>query len=105
MHPGDVGIQLLRGWTGLQDAFTEAKHFEVSGGSASTPPGCVPILAQCMAQGSCSQGCEDGCTLIPNNCFAVKSELQPFPLGIRIDYILYKVTGSLHAAHEAEDSQ
>ncbi|XP_042693313.1 sphingomyelin phosphodiesterase 2 [Centrocercus urophasianus] len=67
MHPGDVGIRLLRGWTGLQDAFTEAKHFE---------------------------GCEDGCTLIPNNCFAVKSELQPFPLGIRIDYILYKAISS-----------
>ncbi|NXC39929.1 NSMA phosphodiesterase, partial [Penelope pileata] len=63
MHPGDVGIRLLRAWTGLQDAFTEAKRFE---------------------------GCEDGCTLVPNNCFTVKSELQPFPLGVRIDYILYK---------------
>lgn len=30
MHPEDVGIRLLRGWTGLQDAFAEAKHFEVS---------------------------------------------------------------------------
>nr|XP_038024361.1 LOW QUALITY PROTEIN: sphingomyelin phosphodiesterase 2 [Anas platyrhynchos] len=63
MHPQDVGIRLLRCWTGLRDAFTETKHFE---------------------------GCEDGCTLIPNNCFTVNSELQPFPLGIRIDYILYK---------------
>lgn len=44
--------------------------------------------------GACSQGCEDGCTLIPNNCFTVTSELQPFPLGIRIDYILYKVMGT-----------
>lgn len=43
--------------------------------------------------GPCSQGCEDGCTLVPNNCFTVKTELLPFPLGIRIDYILYKVTG------------
>ncbi|OXB71092.1 UNVERIFIED_CONTAM: hypothetical protein H355_016977 [Colinus virginianus] len=67
MHPGDVGIRLLRSWTGLQDAFTEAQHFE---------------------------GCEDGCTLIPNNCFTVKSELQSFPLGIRIDYILYKAVSS-----------
>ncbi|XP_064354011.1 sphingomyelin phosphodiesterase 2 [Dromaius novaehollandiae] len=63
MHPEDVGIRLLRGWTGLRDAFAEAKRFE---------------------------GCEDGCTLVPDNCFAAKTELQPFPLGIRIDYILYK---------------
>ncbi|NXI65215.1 NSMA phosphodiesterase, partial [Anseranas semipalmata] len=67
MHPEDVGIRLLRCWTGLRDAFTEAKHFE---------------------------GCEDGCTLIPNNRFTIKSELQPFPLGIRIDYILYKAVSS-----------
>lgn len=31
MHPQDVGIRLLRCWTGLRDAFTETKHFEVSG--------------------------------------------------------------------------
>ncbi|NXT91949.1 NSMA phosphodiesterase, partial [Anhinga rufa] len=67
MHPEDVGIRLLRGWTGLRDAFAEATRFE---------------------------GCEDGCTLIPNNCFTVKSELLPFPLGIRIDYILYKAVSS-----------
>ncbi|NWV15978.1 NSMA phosphodiesterase, partial [Ptilonorhynchus violaceus] len=63
MHPEDVGIRLLRGWTGLQDAFAEATHFE---------------------------GCKNGCTLVPDNCFTDKSELLPFPLGIRIDYILYK---------------
>ncbi|NXL44189.1 NSMA phosphodiesterase, partial [Podilymbus podiceps] len=28
MHPEDTGIRLLRGWTGLRDAFTEATHFE-----------------------------------------------------------------------------
>ncbi|XP_010582947.1 PREDICTED: sphingomyelin phosphodiesterase 2 [Haliaeetus leucocephalus] len=67
MHPEDVGIRLLRGWTGLRDAFAEATRFE---------------------------GCEDGCTLIPNNCFTVKTELLPFPLGIRIDYILYKAISS-----------
>ncbi|XP_068275486.1 sphingomyelin phosphodiesterase 2 isoform X2 [Nyctibius grandis] len=67
MHPEDVGIRLLRGWTGLRDAFAEAGRFE---------------------------GCEDGCTLVPNNCFTVKSELLPFPLGIRIDYILYKAISS-----------
>lgn len=31
MHPEDVGIRLLRGWTGLRDAFAEATRFEVSG--------------------------------------------------------------------------
>ncbi|NXY83070.1 NSMA phosphodiesterase, partial [Alcedo cyanopectus] len=67
MHPEDVGIRLLRGWTGLQDAFAEATRFE---------------------------GCENGCTLIPKNCFTLKTELLPFPLGIRIDYILYKAISS-----------
>ncbi|NXF32453.1 NSMA phosphodiesterase, partial [Nyctibius bracteatus] len=32
MHPEDVGIRLLRGWTGLRDAFTEAARFEVGAG-------------------------------------------------------------------------
>ncbi|XP_030147787.4 sphingomyelin phosphodiesterase 2 isoform X1 [Taeniopygia guttata] len=67
MHPEDVGIRLLRGWTGLRDAFAEAAHFE---------------------------GCKNGCTLVPDNCFTAKSELLPFPLGIRIDYILYKAISS-----------
>ncbi|NXW55300.1 NSMA phosphodiesterase, partial [Eurystomus gularis] len=67
MHPEDVGIRLLRGWTGLRDAFAEASRFE---------------------------GCENGCTLIPRNCFTLKTELLPFPLGIRIDYILYKAISS-----------
>ncbi|NXT08239.1 NSMA phosphodiesterase, partial [Prunella fulvescens] len=67
MHPEDVGIRLLRGWTGLRDAFAEAMHFE---------------------------GCKNGCTLVPDNCFTNNSELLPFPLGIRIDYILYKAISS-----------
>ncbi|NXS53846.1 NSMA phosphodiesterase, partial [Brachypteracias leptosomus] len=67
MHPEDVGIRLLRGWTGLQDAFAEASRFE---------------------------GCENGCTLVPKNCFTLQTELLPFPLGIRIDYILYKAISS-----------
>ncbi|NWS33470.1 NSMA phosphodiesterase, partial [Polioptila caerulea] len=67
MHPEDVGIRLLRGWTGLRDAFAEATHFE---------------------------GCKNGCTLVPDNCFTDKSEMLPFPLGIRIDYILYKAISS-----------
>ncbi|NWW62776.1 NSMA phosphodiesterase, partial [Ifrita kowaldi] len=67
MHPEDVGIRLLRGWAGLRDAFAEATRFE---------------------------GCKNGCTLVPDNCFTGKSELLPFPLGIRIDYILYKAISS-----------
>ncbi|NWI68850.1 NSMA phosphodiesterase, partial [Todus mexicanus] len=67
MHPEDVGIRLLRGWTGLRDAFAEASRF---------------------------QGCENGCTLVPKNCFTLKTELLPFPLGIRIDYVLYKAVSS-----------
>ncbi|NXM87556.1 NSMA phosphodiesterase, partial [Oenanthe oenanthe] len=67
MHPEDVGIRLLRGWTGLRDAFAEATRFE---------------------------GCKNGCTLVPDNCFTNKSEMLPFPLGIRIDYILYKAISS-----------
>ncbi|NXA65814.1 NSMA phosphodiesterase, partial [Mohoua ochrocephala] len=67
MHPEDAGIRLLRGWTGLRDAFAEATRFE---------------------------GCKNGCTLVPDNCFTDKSELLPFPLGIRIDYILYKAISS-----------
>ncbi|NWZ41107.1 NSMA phosphodiesterase, partial [Brachypodius atriceps] len=67
MHPEDVGIRLLRGWTGLRDAFAEATHFE---------------------------GCKNGCTLVPDNCFTDKSELLPFLPGVRIDYILYKAISS-----------
>ncbi|KAG8132202.1 hypothetical protein E2320_010076 [Naja naja] len=39
-------------------------------------------------------GYEDGCTLVPANCYINKKELQCYPQGIRIDYILYK--GSSH---------
>ncbi|NXA39556.1 NSMA phosphodiesterase, partial [Eudromia elegans] len=66
-QPQDLGMRLLRGCTGLRDAFAEAERFE---------------------------GCKDGCTLIPDNCFTDKTELRPFPLGIRIDYILYKATSN-----------
>ncbi|XP_030077721.1 sphingomyelin phosphodiesterase 2 [Microcaecilia unicolor] len=63
MHPGDLGMRLLREWTGLHDAFVETERFE---------------------------GSQDGCTLLPNNCYSSQKELEPFPHGIRIDYILYK---------------
>lgn len=50
MHPEDVGIRLLRGWTGLRDAFAEAARFEVSGegvsgGSRRTPGAPRPTQA------------------------------------------------------------
>ncbi|XP_010224954.1 PREDICTED: LOW QUALITY PROTEIN: sphingomyelin phosphodiesterase 2 [Tinamus guttatus] len=57
--------QFIPEW--LRDAFAEAERFE---------------------------GCKDGCTLIPDNCFTDKTELRPFPLGIRIDYILYKAVSN-----------
>lgn len=63
MHPMDVGLRLLLGWTGLHDAFVATESFE---------------------------GSENGCTLLPNNCFTNPKELEPFTHGIRIDYILYK---------------
>nr|XP_033775255.1 sphingomyelin phosphodiesterase 2 [Geotrypetes seraphini]XP_033775256.1 sphingomyelin phosphodiesterase 2 [Geotrypetes seraphini] len=63
MHPGDLGMRLLRELTGLHDAFVETEQFE---------------------------GPQDGCTLLPNNCYCSQKELEPFPHGIRIDYILYK---------------
>ncbi|XP_044299533.1 sphingomyelin phosphodiesterase 2 [Varanus komodoensis] len=63
MHPEDVGIRLLRSWAGLQDSFIAAERVE---------------------------GCEEGCTLVPANCFTSKKELRCYPKGIRIDYILYK---------------
>ncbi|XP_061488478.1 sphingomyelin phosphodiesterase 2 [Rhineura floridana] len=63
MHPEDVGIRLLRGWAGLRDSFIAAEKVE---------------------------GCHDGSTLVPANCFTSKKELQCYPQGIRIDYILYK---------------
>lgn len=40
------------------------------------------------------QGCEGGVTLIADNPFTNKKELIPFETGIRIDYILFKVSGS-----------
>lgn len=63
MHPEDIGIRLLQGWTGFQDSFVAAERVE---------------------------GSPDGCTLVPSNRFTNKKELQTFPEGIRIDYILYK---------------
>ncbi|XP_005988482.1 sphingomyelin phosphodiesterase 2 [Latimeria chalumnae] len=65
MHPNDLGNRLLRSYTGLRDSFLETETFE---------------------------GYNGGATLHPENCFSSKCELQPFPNGIRIDYILYKAS-------------
>ena len=45
------------------------------------------------------QGCEDGITLIADNPFTNKKDLVPFEKGIRIDYILFKVSGSFTLTH------
>uniref|UniRef100_UPI00398EB93C sphingomyelin phosphodiesterase 2-like isoform X3 n=1 Tax=Pristiophorus japonicus TaxID=55135 RepID=UPI00398EB93C len=37
-----------------------------------------------------THGCEGGCTLLSQNCFASVTDSQSFPSGIRIDYVLYK---------------
>ncbi|XP_061893460.1 sphingomyelin phosphodiesterase 2 [Entelurus aequoreus] len=66
MHPQDLGTRLLRSYTGLRDAYTEAQTFE---------------------------GCEDGLTLVLDNPFVSKKEVAPFEKGIRIDYILFKGSG------------
>lgn len=29
--------------------------------------------------------------MIPENCYVKQQELEPFPSGIRIDYVLFKV--------------
>lgn len=29
--------------------------------------------------------------MVPENCYVNQRELEPFPCGIRIDYVLYKV--------------
>ncbi|KAM4701776.1 sphingomyelin phosphodiesterase 2 isoform 1-T2 [Discoglossus pictus] len=63
MHPGDLGLQLVREWTGLSDAYIECADYE---------------------------GSPDGCTLLPSNPYTDQQELKDFPQGIRIDYIMYK---------------
>uniref|UniRef100_A0A3Q3B9S6 Sphingomyelin phosphodiesterase 2 n=1 Tax=Kryptolebias marmoratus TaxID=37003 RepID=A0A3Q3B9S6_KRYMA len=65
MHPQDLGSRLLRSYTGLRDAYLETAKFD---------------------------GCENGITLIADNPFISKKELVPFEKGIRIDYILFKVS-------------
>lgn len=29
--------------------------------------------------------------MVPKNCYVNQQELKPFPFGVRIDYMLYKV--------------
>ncbi|XP_040839812.1 sphingomyelin phosphodiesterase 2-like isoform X2 [Ochotona curzoniae] len=68
MHPKDLGCRLLKEWTGLCDAYLEAQDF---------------------------QGAEDGCTMVPGNCYVSQQDLELFPCGIRIDYVLYKAVSGL----------
>ncbi|XP_036270476.1 sphingomyelin phosphodiesterase 2 isoform X1 [Pipistrellus kuhlii] len=63
LHPKDLGCRLLKEWTGLQDAYLETRDFK---------------------------GSEEGCTMVPENCYVNRKELHPFSCGIRIDYVLYK---------------
>uniref|UniRef100_A0A8C9DV06 Sphingomyelin phosphodiesterase 2 n=1 Tax=Prolemur simus TaxID=1328070 RepID=A0A8C9DV06_PROSS len=69
MHPEDLGCCLLKEWTGLRDAYLETRDFK---------------------------GCEEGNTMVPQNCYVTQQELEPFPFGIRIDYVLYKTISGFY---------
>ncbi|XP_066867705.1 sphingomyelin phosphodiesterase 2 isoform X1 [Kogia breviceps] len=69
LHPKDLGCRLLKEWTGLHDAYLETRDFK---------------------------GPEEGCTMVPENCYVNRQELEQFPLGIRIDYVLYKAVSGLY---------
>uniref|UniRef100_A0A4X1V7Y9 Sphingomyelin phosphodiesterase 2 n=1 Tax=Sus scrofa TaxID=9823 RepID=A0A4X1V7Y9_PIG len=69
LHPKDLGCRLLKEWTGLHDAFLETRDFK---------------------------GSEEGCTMVPENCYVNQRELEQFPVGIRIDYVLYKAVSGLY---------
>ncbi|XP_007484485.1 sphingomyelin phosphodiesterase 2 isoform X2 [Monodelphis domestica] len=73
-HPGDVGYRLIKEWIGLDDSYLETQDF---------------------------QGCEDGCTMVPNNCFVNSKEMESFPRGVRIDYILFKAISGFHITCDA----
>ncbi|KAI5140380.1 sphingomyelin phosphodiesterase 2 [Manis pentadactyla] len=69
LHPKDLGCRLLKEWTGLHDAYLETQDF---------------------------RGSEEGCTMVPENCYVNQRELEPFRLGIRIDYVLYKAVSRFY---------
>nr|KAF6463175.1 sphingomyelin phosphodiesterase 2 [Molossus molossus] len=69
LHPKDLGYRLLKEWTGLHDAYLETRDFK---------------------------GSEEGCTMVPGNCYVNQKELERFPCGIRIDYVLYKAVSGLY---------
>ncbi|XP_037699040.1 sphingomyelin phosphodiesterase 2 isoform X2 [Choloepus didactylus] len=68
-HPKDLSCRLLKERTGLLDAYLETRDFK---------------------------GCEEGCTMVPQNCYVNQQELEPFPSGIRIDYVLYKAVSGFY---------
>ncbi|XP_062852753.1 sphingomyelin phosphodiesterase 2 [Trichomycterus rosablanca] len=74
MHPEDLGIRLLRSYTGLSDSFKETKSFD---------------------------GCEQGFTHITENLFTHTPELIPFGGGVRIDYIFFKGTKRANVSCES----
>lgn len=69
LHPKDLGCRLLKEWTGLRDAYLETRDFK---------------------------GSEEGCTMVPENCYVNQQELEPFPCGIRIDYVLFKAVSGFY---------
>eukprot|EP00071_Canis_lupus_P022977 XP_013973665.1 sphingomyelin phosphodiesterase 2 isoform X2 [Canis lupus familiaris] len=69
LHPKDLGCRLLKECTGLHDAYHETRDFK---------------------------GSEEGCTMVPENCYVSQRELEPFPFGIRIDYVLYKAVSGFY---------
>ncbi|XP_042795481.1 sphingomyelin phosphodiesterase 2 isoform X2 [Panthera leo] len=69
LHPKDLGCRLLKEWTGLHDAYLETRDFK---------------------------GSEEGCTMVPENCYVNQRELEAFPFGIRIDYVLYKAVSGFY---------
>ncbi|XP_051853478.1 sphingomyelin phosphodiesterase 2 [Antechinus flavipes] len=72
-HPGDIGYRLIREWIGLEDSYLETQDF---------------------------QGCEEGSTMVPNNCFVNPREMEHFPRGVRIDYILFKAVSGFRITCE-----
>ncbi|XP_037376100.1 sphingomyelin phosphodiesterase 2 [Talpa occidentalis] len=69
LHPKDLGCRLLMECTGLLDAYLETQDFK---------------------------GSDEGCTMVPENCYVKQQELEPFSSGIRIDYMLYKAVSGFY---------
>lgn len=95
MHPKDLGCCLLKEWTGLRDAFVETEDFKVRDCFPLTPTTRCSVPVSQHPSHVFPQGSEDGCTMVPKNCYVSQQDLGPFPFGVRIDYVLYKVRKAL----------